>query len=115
MYVTSQKFVLDDIMHQMLIDQTLILLACIHKAFFTDPVDTARDSCRFFIDIIHGFIGEYLLFPSGISQMGNDISFRFRPVQVRQDTVDINTQIMEMSAGEYAGFLRQAEVRIIAF
>ena len=28
MYVTSQKIVLDDIMHQMLINQTLILLAC---------------------------------------------------------------------------------------
>ena len=91
MYVTSQKFVLDDIMHQMLIDQTLILLACIHKAFFTDPVDAARNPCGFFINIIYGFIGEYLLFPSGVSQMGNDISFRFRSVQVRQDAIDINT------------------------
>lgn len=32
-----------------------------------------------------------------------------------EDDDSADYQIMEMSAGEYAGFLRQAEVRIIAF
>ena len=78
------------IVYQMLIDQPLVLLACVHKAFFTDPVDAARYPRRFLIDIIHGLVCEYLLLSSCISQMGKDMLFRLRPVQVGEDAVYVN-------------------------
>lgn len=64
MYVTFQKFVFDDIVYQMLLNQTLFLLTCIHQAFIKDSINAARNSCGFLINIIYGFISEYFLFSS---------------------------------------------------
>ncbi len=80
----------NDVADKVFIDKALPLLAGIHQALFTDPVDPARDSCGLLIDIIQGFLRKDVLPAAGISQMGLDVSFGFRTVQMGKDTVDID-------------------------
>ena len=81
---------LNDVVDKVFIDQAFPLLAGIHQALFTDPVDPAWNPGGFLIDIIQRFIREDVLPAAGISQMGLDIPFCLRTVQVGKDTVDIN-------------------------
>ena len=62
----------NDIADKVFIDQAFPLLAGIHQAFFTDPVDPAWDPSGLLIDIIQCFIREDVLSAAGISQMGKD-------------------------------------------
>ena len=73
------------------IDQMPSLLECIHQTFFTDPVDPAGDPRGFLIDLLQRLIREDLLLPACIRQMGQNVPVAFRTVQMRKDTVDINT------------------------
>ena len=80
----------NDIADEVFIDQAFPLLAGIHQALFTDPVDPAWDPGGLLIDIIQCFICEDVLSAAGISQMGLDVPFGFRTVQMGKDTVDID-------------------------
>ena len=80
----------NDIAHEMFIDQAFSLLAGIHQALFTDPVDPAWDPGGLLIDIIQRFVCEDVLPAAGISQMGLDVPFGFSTVQMGKDTVDID-------------------------
>ena len=81
----------NDIADKVFIDQAFPLLAGIHQAFFTDPVDPAWDPSGLLIDIIQCFIREDVLPAAGISQMGLDVSFGLGTVQMGKDTVDIDS------------------------
>ena len=80
----------NDIADEVFIDQAFSLLAGIHQALFTDPVDPALDSCGLLIDIIQGFLRKDVLPAAGISQMGLDVPLGFSTVQMGKDTVDID-------------------------
>ena len=80
----------NDVADKVFIDQAFSLLAGIHQALFTDPIDPARDSSGLLVDIIQCFIREDVLPAAGISQMGLDVPLCFGTVQVRKDTVDID-------------------------
>ena len=80
----------NDVADKVFIDQAFPLLAGIHQALFTDPVDSTRNPCGLLIDIIQRFIREDVLPAAGISQMGLDVPFGFGTVQMGKDTVDIN-------------------------
>ena len=80
----------NDIADEVFIDQAFSLLAGIHQALFTDPVDPARDPRGLLIDIVQGFLREDVLPAAGISQMGLDVPFSFGTVQMGKDTVDID-------------------------
>ena len=80
----------NDVADKVFIDQAFSLLAGIHQALFTDPVDPAWDPGGLLIDIIQRFVCEDVLPAAGISQMGLDVPFGFRTVQMGKDTVDID-------------------------
>ena len=80
----------NDIADKVFIDQAFPLLAGIHQALFTDPVDPAWDPGGLLIDIIQRFVCEDVLPAAGISQMGLDVPFGFGTVQMGKDTVDID-------------------------
>lgn len=79
-----------DELDHIIIDQALLVLKCIHKSFFTDPVDHTWDSGRCFINLIQRFGCKDLLGTSWVIHMACDILFCLRPVQVWQGTVHIN-------------------------
>ena len=81
---------LNNVVDKVFIDQAFSLLAGIHQALFTDPVDPAWNPGGFLIDIIQRFIREDVLPAAGISQMGLDVPFGFGTVQMGKDTVDID-------------------------
>ena len=81
----------NDIEDKVFIDQAFSLLAGIHQALFTDPVDPAWDPGGFLIDIIQRFVCEDVLPAAGISQMGLDVPLGFGTVQMGKDTVDIDS------------------------
>ena len=80
----------NDVADKVFIDQAFSLLAGIHQALFTDPVDPAWDPGGLLIDIIQRFVCEDVLPAAGISQMGLDVPFGFGTVQMGKDTVDID-------------------------
>ncbi len=80
----------NDVADKVFIDQAFSLLAGIHQALFTDPVDPAGDPGRLLIDIIQRFVCEDVLPAAGISQMGLDVPLCLRTIQVGKDTVDID-------------------------
>ena len=80
----------NNVADKVFINQTFSLLAGIHQALFTDPVDPARDPRGLLIDIVQGFLREDVLPAAGISQMGLDVPFSFGTVQMGKDTVDID-------------------------
>ena len=80
----------NDVVDKVFIDQAFPLLAGIHQAFFADPVDPAWDPGGLLIDIIQRFVCEDVLPAAGISQMGLDVPFGFRTVQMGKDTIDID-------------------------
>ena len=51
----------DDVADEVFVNQALFLLAGIHQALFTDPVNPAWDSGGFLINIIQCFICEDIL------------------------------------------------------
>ena len=79
-----------DELDHIIIDQALLVLKCIHKSFFTDPVDHTWDPGRCFMDLIQRFGCKDLLGTSGVIHMACDILFCLRSVQVWQGTVHIN-------------------------
>ena len=81
---------LNNVVDKVFIDQAFSLLAGIHQALFTDPVDPAGDPSGLLIDIIQCFVREDVLPAAGISQMGLDVPFGFGTVQMGKDTVDID-------------------------
>ena len=72
----------NDVADKVFIDQAFSLLAGIHQTLFTDPVDPAGDPGGFLIDIIQRFIRVDVPPAAGISQMGLDVLFCLRTVQV---------------------------------
>ena len=58
-----------DKLDHIIIDQALLVLKCIHKSFFTDPVDHTRDPGRCFMDLIQRFGCKDLLGTSGVIHM----------------------------------------------
>ena len=86
----SKHFMLYDELDHIIIDQALLVLKCIHKSFFTDPVDHTWDPGRCFMDLIQRFGCKDLLGTSGVIHMACDILFCLRSVQVWQGTVHIN-------------------------
>ena len=75
----------------MVIDDPVLLLESIHKGFFTDSVDHTRYSIGAFVYLIDRALAEELaILVSCVIQMGADVSFRFRTVQMRKDTVNID-------------------------
>ena len=74
----------------MVIDDPVLLLESIHKGFFTDSVDHTRYSIGAFVYLIDRAVAEELaILVSCVIQMGADVSFRFRTVQMRKDTVNV--------------------------
>lgn len=67
----------------MFINEALPLLAGIHQAAVTDPVDPPGDPGGFPENLIHGLVCKDLLPAAGILQVGTDIFFRFRAVKVQ--------------------------------
>lgn len=79
-----------DELDHIIINQALLVLKCIHKSFFTDPVDHTWDPGRCFMDLIRRFGCKDLLGTSGVIHMACDILLCLRSVQVWQGTVHIN-------------------------
>lgn len=79
-----------DILNHIIIDQTFLVLKCIHKSLFTDPVDHAWNSGRRFMDLIQRLGCKYLLRTTRVVHVTCDILLRLRPVQMWQNTVHIN-------------------------
>ena len=79
-----------DELYHIIINQPLLVLECIHKDFFTDPVDHTRVSGGCFMDLIQRFGCKDLPGTSEVTHMACDILFRFCPVQMRQGTAHIN-------------------------
>ena len=73
-------------LYLMLIREAFPLLAGVHQASVTDAVDPPRDSRRFPVYLIHCLVCKDILPASRVLQMGLDIAFRLRAVQMRQDT-----------------------------
>ena len=57
------------IVHQMFINQTLVLLAGIHQTSVADAVDPPGNPRGFSVDFIQCFVGKYVPSPSGVNQM----------------------------------------------
>ncbi len=60
---------LDNVLYQVLIDQALALLAAIHQALLTDPVNPAGDTGGLLINAVYSPVGEDLLPSPGIGQV----------------------------------------------
>ena len=81
-----------DKLDHIIIDQALLVLKCIHKSFFTDPVDHTRNPGLCFMDFIQRFGCKDLLGTSGVIHMACDILFCLRSVQVWQGTIFLHVR-----------------------
>ena len=93
----------------MVIDDPVLLLESIHKGFFTDSVDHTRYAIGVFVYLVDRALAEELsILVSCVIQMGTDVSFRFRTVQMREDAVNIDPL-------SYSGIPLQPELVIPQF
>ena len=79
-----------DILDHIVIYQTFLVLECIHKRLFTDPVDYTWDSGRCLINLIQCLGCKYLLRTPRVIHVACDILFRLGSVQMWKNAVHID-------------------------